>query len=431
MSQLTASPLINTRWVFATYAALAGLAGIYLFAWGPVQFPIDIHGEPWAGASLVRIAGGILAAIATLSIPLTLSRDSQMLQTACGWYALAHGILALVLRSQYSTVASTFTPKWAVNVFVCLGGLYLYLWLMPDGRGRLPRPLTTIFGNNSFGESEEPPTKLRSRYEEQIRLAAAQEERHRLARDLHDSVKQQLFVIQTAAATAQERISTDRTGAGEAIQQVRSASREAIAEMQAMLDQLQAQPLENTGLIEALKKQCEAFEFRTGAKVHFEAADLPPQDAIPPGTHDAIFRVAQEALSNAARHARAANLWIKLTTRPDALILSIRDDGSGFQQASTSTGMGLANMRRRADELGGTLTILAKPGQGTAIRLDLPYRKPRTERYGLQAALTGGTVIVMCIGMFWKGKYDFAWFAVFYLVQFAANLSGYLRSRQK
>jgi signal transduction histidine kinase len=81
---------------------------------------------------------------------------------------------------------------------------------------------------------------LRLQYEEQIREAARQEERVRLARDLHDAVKQQLFAIQAAAATVEARFDTDAAGARQALEQVRSSSREALTEMEVMLDQLQA-----------------------------------------------------------------------------------------------------------------------------------------------------------------------------------------------
>ena len=90
--------------------------------------------------------------------------------------------------------------------------------------------------------------------EEQIRQAARQEERARLARDLHDAVKQQFFVIQTAAATAQARFETDPDGAKTAVDQVRSSAREAMTEMEAMLEQLQAAPLENAGLVSLAEK---------------------------------------------------------------------------------------------------------------------------------------------------------------------------------
>ena len=156
--------------------------------------------------------------------------------------------------------------------------------------------MTRLFGTRKT-RAVQP---LRSRYEQEIRRAAAQEERNRLARDLHDSVKQQLFVIQTAAATAQERFHNDPTGAHDAIDAVRRAAREALGEMEAMLEGLNANPLENTGLVEALKKQCEALGYRTGAQVSCECGPLPASETLPPGTHQAIFRTAQEALANVA-----------------------------------------------------------------------------------------------------------------------------------
>src|SRR5690606_2735676 len=89
--------------------------------------------------------------------------------------------------------------------------------------------------------------RLRSRYDAQIREAARVEERSRLARDLHDAVKQQLFVIQTGAATSEVRFDSDPAGAREALAQIRTAAREATTEMEALIDELQATPLENVG----------------------------------------------------------------------------------------------------------------------------------------------------------------------------------------
>ena len=132
---------------------------------------------------------------------------------------------------------------------------------------RCPQP-----GATTFALRNKPAIgRLRSAYEEQIRQAARQEERARLARDLHDAVKQQLFVIQTAGATAQARLSTDIDGARAAVDQVRAAAREAMTEMEVMLDQLQGAPIENAGLLAFLKKHCEALGFRTGAEVTFDA----------------------------------------------------------------------------------------------------------------------------------------------------------------
>lgn len=99
---------------------------------------------------------------------------------------------------------------------------------------------------------------VRSRDEQRIRDAAAQEERNRLARDLHDAIKQQIFAIQTSAATAETRFDADPAGAREAVAHVRQSAREAMAEMEAMLDHLRVVPLENAGLVEAIRKQAEA-----------------------------------------------------------------------------------------------------------------------------------------------------------------------------
>jgi signal transduction histidine kinase len=230
---------------------------------------------------------------------------------------------------------------------------------------------------------------LHSKYEQQIRLAAGQEERNRLARDLHDSIKQQIFAIHTSTATAQERFDHDPAGAKEALDLVRGCAREAITELEAMLDQLRATPLENAGLIEALKKQCEALSFRTGAIVDFKAGPLPPSESLPPGAQQAVFRVAQEALANVARHARAKNVSVSLDSyggragsgpAGNCLELKVEDDGIGFQPGSRR-GMGAANMQARAKEFEGKFDQVSRPGSGTLVRFSVPLVHGRTNSY--------------------------------------------------
>jgi signal transduction histidine kinase len=242
----------------------------------------------------------------------------------------------------------------------------LYLWQTAAGETERA-PLISL-----FGDSRTSTQRLRSQYEQQIREAAGQEERNRLARDLHDSIKQQIFVIQTAAATAQARFDQDPAGARAALDQVRSSAREATAEMEAMLDQLRAAPLENAGLVEALKKQCEALGFRTGARVEFSPGKLPPAEALAPGAQQAVFRAAQEALANVGRHARAANVLVSLGSAGNDLELKIRDDGAGFDPNQSPRGMGIANMRERAEEFGGRFSMESRPGGGTSVTLSIP-----------------------------------------------------------
>jgi signal transduction histidine kinase len=272
-----------------------------------------------------------------------------------------------------------------------------YLWSTSEG-DIVPRTLISLFG----GAAPDATTQLRSQYEQQIRESARQEERNRLARDLHDSVKQQIFVIQASAATAQARFGGDPAGASEALEQIRVSAREAMTEMQAMLDQLRAVPLENPGLIEALKAQCEALGFRTGARVEFKLADLPPAVDLPPGAHEAILRVAQEALANVGRHARARNVLVTLGAFRGQVELGIKDDGSGFDPEHSRRGQGLANIRARAEEFSGKFEVISRPGGGTYVAFSVPYTSGLTPReYRNRAAIMAVALGLLILEFAW------------------------------
>jgi signal transduction histidine kinase len=235
---------------------------------------------------------------------------------------------------------------------------------------------------------------LRSQYEEHIQQAARQEERTRLARDLHDAVKQQLFVVQTAAATVETRFDADPGGARAALEQVRTAAREAMTEMEAMIDQLQSTPVENTGLVDALRRQGEALGFRTGADVKLEIGDLPDSTLLPPGTQQALFRGAQEALANIGRHARASHVTISIGTAGHALELTIKDDGVGFDPLASRTGMGVQNMTARAAVLGASFMLTSAPGGGTLVRFSVPCIARLSRTYGIKALMWAAVLLL-------------------------------------
>ena len=370
---------IDTRIVYWSYAALVAAGGLLLFGWGPKWFDLDISGQPWAGAALVRVLGSILLAAACFSIALAKVEDSESRRQGLFWLAVGHAaVVGVVLLQRLLVWGPGLADRAAELLFVPII-TFFYLWKTADGstQGR-PRTMIRLFG------AENPPSTehLRSAYEERIREAAAQEERNRLARDLHDSVKQQIFVIQTAAATAEARLDSDEAGAKQALSQVRSSARQSMTAMQVMLDQLQAAPLENVGLVEALKEQCEALGFRSGAQVEFEPAALPPSESFAPGAQEAILRVAQEALANVARHARAARVTVSLRPLGRRVVLQIRDNGAGFDTNQDLHGMGIANMRARARQFGGTFELNSQAGNGTSITLSIPYeiREPREHK---------------------------------------------------
>lgn len=219
---------------------------------------------------------------------------------------------------------------------------------------------------------ERPLHDLHTRELQQASEIAAQEERHRLARDLHDSIKQQLFSIQVSAAAAQARWYKDPEGAKTAVSDARQSAQAALVEMNALLQQLAEHPLETIGLGQALREQGEALSYRTGAKVDVNIAPLPDSERFPIHSREALFRIAQEAMGNIARHARAQHVTISLQPDAEHIHLLIADDGQGFDEKNVHAGMGLANMRQRAAEIGGEATIKSQAGQGTTIQFLLP-----------------------------------------------------------
>lgn len=219
---------------------------------------------------------------------------------------------------------------------------------------------------------------LRENLLARARDTAAQQERNRLARELHDSIKQQIFSISMSSAAVQARWDTDPQGARDALDDVRRSAQEAMAEMNALLQQLSPAPLEKVGLVQALREQCEALGYRTDADVTMAFGEFPPDDRLPMGAQESLFRVAQEALSNVARHARAGHVRLYVGQR-DAngpLTLEVQDDGQGFQVDAAMGGMGLENIRQRVRALGGAVALESRPGEGTTLHVTIPLVKP-------------------------------------------------------
>ncbi len=335
----------------------------------------------------------ILAALGCWAAGLALLDNSPQRNRMLGWFGSAHLLVLLALTFQTFALARRPMPV-ALSV---TWNLTILLWSLERGR----RAERSILGKLPAGIG---------RHEQEIRQSAAQQERNRLARDLHDSIKQQIFVIQTAAATAQTRFNSDRPGAETALDQIRDSARDAMTEMEAMLDQLRAVPLNNDGLVDAIRKQCEALELRTGAKVKFQLVELPPAGTLAPGAHEAILRVAQEALANIGRHARASHVTVSLDSFSDRVMLCIRDDGAGFNQFEVQRGMGMRNMRERAAEFGGKIDIVGKPGNGAQILLSIPHAEiPTHYRAPTYLYAAGLVIILIAAPLTWSGIWSILW----------------------
>ncbi len=320
----------------------------------------------------------------TWEMPIGLGVQLLVSHGVAAWIAInvarSMGIMIALVSAGVLSMALTFTLQrtlWLINT--ALDRLKDPQQPPTELAMRWHGPLTGLVAAiNTLLAREREVYDLRESLLTQARDTAAQQERNRLARNLHDSIKQQIFSISMSAAAAQARWDTDPQGAQEALGDVQRGTGEAMVEMTALLQQLSPAPLEKIGLVQALRDQCEALGYRADVQVVTEFGELPPDDRLPPGAQESIFRIAQEALSNIARHARADHAHLHLDQAgPDGpLTLEIQDDGQGFEIEAAEGGMGLENIQQRALALGGELTINSAPGNGTRLRVTIPLAQP-------------------------------------------------------
>ncbi|WP_394649738.1 sensor histidine kinase [uncultured Deinococcus sp.] len=199
---------------------------------------------------------------------------------------------------------------------------------------------------------------------------AGEQERARLARELHDSVAQALYGITLGAKTARATLERDPARTRASLDYTIRLAEGGVSEMKALLFSLRPDALEEGGLVAALSQHAHALEARHGLSVH---AELGAEPSLTPDTQAAAYRVAQEALHNVVKHARAGAVWLSLRQEGDEVRLEVRDDGRGFDTAAAGRGtLGQRSMRERAAGVGGALRVSSAPGEGTAVVLTLP-----------------------------------------------------------
>jgi PAS domain S-box-containing protein len=203
-------------------------------------------------------------------------------------------------------------------------------------------------------------------YEEAQRLAAVHE-RQRLAKELHDAVTQTLFATSLIAEVLPRLWEQDPDEGRRSLQDLWHLTRGALAEMRALLAELQPERTAALPLGQVVRQLAEAMASRAQARLTYAADDELP--VLPAPVHTALYRIAQEALNNVTRHARASQITVHVRGGPRAVELVIRDDGRGFDPAGVPDGhLGLAIMRERAASIGATLSIESQAGQGTQVR---------------------------------------------------------------
>ena len=209
-----------------------------------------------------------------------------------------------------------------------------------------------------------------------VRLLEAQrenailEQRQRLAREVHDSISQTVYGIALAARTAKQLLQTDPVKLSEPLDMVLRLSESALAEMRALIFELRPEALAREGLIGALKHHTSALRARHGLNVEEAFSTEPPLSLA---EKQGLYRIAQEALHNAARHARARTVGVSLVSDVSEIRLEVWDDGIGFDSAGAYPGrVGLHTMRERAREISGELQISSRLGAGTRVLVVRP-----------------------------------------------------------
>ena len=207
-------------------------------------------------------------------------------------------------------------------------------------------------------------------------VTAREEERRRLRRDLHDEIASTLAGMTLQLDGARTVLTSDPTTAQAILGRLAEETQACITEIRRMIDNLRPAALDQLGLIGALQEKAARFSSPVGTQewsdgnlvVCVESHSLLPD--LPAAVEVAAYRIAEEAMMNTARHARARHCWIRLSAN-HALELEVTDDGDGLQPGREQ-GVGLASMKERAAELGGTCAITSTPGQGTRVLARIP-----------------------------------------------------------
>jgi signal transduction histidine kinase/putative methionine-R-sulfoxide reductase with GAF domain len=203
---------------------------------------------------------------------------------------------------------------------------------------------------------------------------AVLQERERLARELHDSVTQSLYSLTLFAEASRDLSKTENGEKLRAVlDDIGTTAQQALREMRLMLYELQTGALGEEGLVNALRYRLEAVEGRSGIDANIEAqldVDIPTE------LRRTLYLIAQEALNNTLKHAKATEVFVNLSMQGSKLIMIIEDNGRGFSERTlASGGMGLKTMRHRIEAVGGNLHINSLPGVGTKIELSIDLEK--------------------------------------------------------
>ena len=204
---------------------------------------------------------------------------------------------------------------------------------------------------------------------EETKEQIIEQERRRIARELHDSVSQQLFAAMMMISALNERKQHFDEKEQKQLAMIEHVLSQAQSEMRALLLHLRPISLENKSLKSGIEGLLVELQTKVQMKIHWDIEDV----ILPEGVEDHLFRIAQELLSNTLRHSHAKHLEVYLRQKDSNVIFKIEDDGIGFNVEDIHPGSyGINNMKERVQGLGGQVKIVSFPNQGTTIEIKIP-----------------------------------------------------------
>lgn len=208
-------------------------------------------------------------------------------------------------------------------------------------------------------------------YAGQAEELAVEKERNRLARELHDSVAQTLYGLTLQSEAGLRKVLAGQIEVvADYLREIRDSAQDTLQETRLLIFELRSPALERDGLAAALEKRFEAVEKRSGIKTQI---NLDMGEGLPPKVEDSLYRIAQEALNNALKHAHADQVSVTLTRNEDRVELEVRDNGVGFDvnDPTGGGGLGLKGMQERTDQIEGRLILSSAPSEGTCVKVEV------------------------------------------------------------
>ncbi len=354
-AHLSVRDVLNTiltsarRLVGARYAALGVPDGDGGFA----EFLADgVSDEDWAAIGPLPRQHGVLGAMLCDPNPVRMAniRDHPHFR----WWPKAHPTL------------TDFLGMPIIDGDEILGELYLANSCHPGGFTADDEELVKLLAAHAA------IALVNARLYERERELSIVEERNRIARELHDAVTQKLFSLRLTAEAATTLLERDPARAAVELATVRRLASEATEELRTIVVGQRPPDLTGDGLDIALRKQAELLDRVHQPTVRYMGCGCVPR--LSDAAQQAVYRIAQEAIHNALRHADAAHLDVRLDSRERTVALVVSDDGAGFEPTAAVAGrrLGLASMRERARGAGGRLTVASRPGGGTTVTLEVP-----------------------------------------------------------